>query len=248
MKKLFVNLSCIFVLVLVLKSCSFKEKIYVNADGSGSMSFHMDASQLMKLAGDEFAESDKSFDSIMDFKTLLDEKRDSIAGLPADQQAKLKALEKFRLKMKMIPEEEEMSFTLMTDFNKASELTDMFSEMSNLQGLGDTPNPEDQPLAALSGNSSSAVTYNFEDNVFKRNVEVIDRDLLNAQIDSIGEMEMFFQSSTYKLEYHFFKPVKSVSDSTAFFSQDRKTVTVERNFMEYLKNPESFNIEFVLED
>ena len=158
MKKLFVNLSFIFVLALVLKSCSFKEKIYVNPDGSGSMAFHMDASQLMKLAGDEFTESDKSFDSIMDFKTLLDEKRDSIAGLPADQQAKFKALEKFRLKMKMMPEEQEMSFTLMTDFDKASELTDMFSEMSNLQGLGDTPNPEDQPLAALSGNSSSAVT------------------------------------------------------------------------------------------
>jgi hypothetical protein len=248
MKNLLINLFCAFILILVLKSCSFKEEIYINEDGSGSIAFNMDASQLMKLAGDEFADSDKSFDSIMDFKTLLEEKKDSIANLPEDQQSKLKALENFKLKMVMIPEKEEMSFTLMTDFDKASELTDMFSEMSKLQGLGDSPKANQQPMSVLNANSSSSVTYSYKNNVFERNIEVTDRELLNAQIDSISDMEMFFQSSTYQLEYHFFKPVKSVSADNALFSQDRKTVIIEKNFLDYMKNPESFNIEFVLEE
>lgn len=234
--------------LISIVSCSFKEEIYINADGSGNIAFSVDASQLMQMAGDEFGDSEKTFDSIINFKTLLSEKRDSIAGLPKDQQEKLKALENFKMHMVMKPEESQMAFTLMTDFEDASELKDMFSKMSELQGLGDSPKDAPTGLKAMSSNETTNVSYSFKNNVFKRNAKIVDEDLLQKQLDSIGEMEMFFKSSTYILEYHFFKPVKSVTDPTAMFSQDRKTVTIEKSFMNYTKSPEVLNVEFVLED
>ena len=61
-------------------------------------------------------------------------------------------------------------------------------------------------------------------------------------------MALMFGSSTYKLNYHFPKPIKSVSNETAMFSADRKTVTIEYGFMDYIANPEALNLEVVLED
>lgn len=247
MKKIVASLISVFI-ILGYTSCSFKEEIYINPDGSGSMAFNMDASQLMKMAGDEISQGEKSIDSTINFKLLIEEKKDSIAQLPKEQQDKLKALEKFKLKMVMQPENEEMSFTLMTDFDKASNLSDMFSEMAKLQSLRNPNTGEKQPFSVMNSSSSSAVSYSMDDNVFTRNVEILDKALLKAQIDSISDMAMFFENSTYKLEYHFYKPIKSVSDPDALFSQDRKTVFIEQNFMEYLKNPESLNVEFILEE
>ena len=67
-------------------------------------------------------------------------------------------------------------------------------------------------------------------------------------MDSLSEMAMMFGSSRYKLNYHFPRPIKSVSNNQALFSDDRKSFALEFDFMETLKNPELLNVEVVLED
>jgi len=52
----------------------------------------------------------------------------------------------------------------------------------------------------------------------------------------------------FKSVYKFPKKVKSVSDSTAMLSQDRKTVTVSYDWEEYLASPEKASIKIELED
>ena len=61
-------------------------------------------------------------------------------------------------------------------------------------------------------------------------------------------MSAMFGTSTYKLNYHFPRAVKSVSNEKAMFSADRKTVTIEFPFMTYALDPEALNLEIVLED
>ena len=71
--------------------------------------------------------------------------------------------------------------------------------------------------------------------------------MVAAAKDTTGMTQMMFAGSNYTLKYHFPRKVKSVSHPGAMFSDDRKTVTVQYPFTEYLENPDKLNLEVVLE-
>lgn len=251
MKKTTFLLLCVFTLVLV--SCQFSEDIYINEDGSGKMSFSFDGSQLMQMAGDKISESnEEAIDSTFSFKEIFDAKRDSISKLTIEEQEKLKSLEPFNMHMVMNPETSEMKFNLFRAFKKTDELEDMFKAMnnfSNMKGKGgarvDDPN---NPFSSFGENGSTELSYAYNGKVFTRKAKIVDKERYKQMTDSLQEMSMMFASSKYKLNYHFPKPIKSVSNETALFSEDRKSVTVEFGFMDYVTNPEALNLEVILED
>jgi hypothetical protein len=238
----------------LLTSCQFSENIYINPDGSGTMQFSMDASELMEMAGDEMKKEsgDKAMDSTIVFKEFFELKKDSIAGLSQEDQDKLKVLEDFKMHMMMDPKTKKMMFDLSTDFKNANELQDMFkamNSMSNLQGKGGiNSNDASNPFSSIGNDGSTEVSYSYENNKFRRTGKVTNQELHQQAMDSLGEMAMMLGGSNYKLNYHFPKPIKSVSNEKAMMSQDRKTVTLEVGFIESLRNPEVLNIEVILED
>ena len=245
----------IFLLGLVVTfctSCEFSENIYINEDGSGKMEFSFDASALMEMGGDEMGEfgEEERMDSIMHFRDFLEEKKDSIATLSKQDQEELKALEPFSLHMLMDPKTKEMNFELFTDFKSVNELQDMFAAMSKIQNL-DSKNKEkdDNPLAKSLSGTNTDVVYSFENNVFTRTSTIVDKELHKQSLDSMEEgTGMIFASSKLKLNYHFPRKIKSVSNDKVYFSEDKKSFVLELDFMEYIRNPESGNIEVVLED
>jgi len=251
MNKLSLFLICLS--TLVFTSCNFTEEITINQDGSGRMEFSFNADELMQMAGDEMAKGQKeAIDSTFSFKEVFDAKRDSISRLTREEQAKLKALEAFSMHMVMDPEAQKMEFEMFSDFENVNDLQDMFQAMnnvSNLQGSGPAKaNDPNNPFSAMSKNGNTALSYTFKDNVFKRNVVVKDKEVQKQLADSLGQMAIMFASSKYKLKYHFPKKIKSVSHEAALFSEDRKTVTVEYGFMDYVTRPESLNLEVILEN
>lgn len=255
MKHIFKFLVC--VMVMATTSCQFSETIYVNEDGSGHVDFSMDASEMMEMIsqmGDGQATNgmDKAMDSTLVFKDFIREKKDSIASLSAEDQQKIKALEDFIMKIKMDPDTNEMQFNLSRDFDRASELQDMFKAMnsfSNLQGQGGAPaNSSSSPFSSMGSEGTTEVNYAFDGTVFKRSAKIIDEEAHQTMIDSLGQAEMMFGASKYKINYHFPRAVKSFSEEGAMYSEDRKTVTYEVGFMEVLKNPKLLEFEVVLED
>ncbi|WP_335977619.1 hypothetical protein [Gaetbulibacter jejuensis] len=243
----------VFLAMVCLTSCQFSENIYINEDGSGKMEFSMDASELMQMAGEKMKEDGtERMDSTIVFKDFLDEKRDSISKLPQEDQDKLKALENFKMHMLMDTETSVMKFDLLTDFKDAGELQDMFQAMNsvgNMQGEGGMkPADASNPFSSLGSNSATDIKYTFKKGVFKRSAKIIDTELHQQAMDSLSSMEMMFATSNYTLNYHFPKPIKSVSNEAAMFSDDRKSFTLEVNFMESLKNPALLDVEVILED
>lgn len=246
-----------FILVIVLfcslvfQSCQFSENIYINEDGSGKMEFSFDGSQFMQMAGDNIAESgEKAIDSTFSFKDLLLAKSDSISKLTEDEQQKLKSLEPFSMHMVMNPETSEMKFNLLTEFKTVNELQDMFKAMKNfgdLKGKEKTGNAAN-PMPSFGSDENTELNYNFNGKTFTRTAKVLDKEAYEKATDSLGQMTMMFGTSVYKLNYHFPKPIKSVSNERALFSADRKRVTVEYSLLDYLANPEALNLEVVLED
>jgi hypothetical protein len=84
--------------------------------------------------------------------------------------------------------------------------------------------------------------------VFKRVVAIVDQKRLDSLQGNLGQAEMMFAASSYKLEYFFPKKIKSVSLENAVIGEDGKNFTAEINFMEYVKNPQILNVEVTLED
>jgi hypothetical protein len=232
-----------------LTSCQFSENIYINEDGTGKMEFSFDGTELMKMAGDGMGEAnEKAMDSTFSFKELFEGKQDSIAQLPAEERAILEELKNFTMRMVMNPETKEMKMDMITEFKNVGELQDMFSKMNKLQALNKEEQAANNPMSSMNQGGFTDLKYEYNGKVFKRNVTITDKALHQKMIDSLGDMTEMYASSTYKLNYHFPKPVKSVSNENALFSADRKMVTISYNFTDYLLDPEALNLEVVLED
>lgn len=246
----FFTLFCLVIFTTIF-SCQFSENIYINTDGSGKMEFTFDGSQLMQMAGDKISESqEKAIDSTFSFKELFSTMRDSISKLSEEEQQKLKSLEPFNMHMVMDPKTSKMQFNMFTDFSKVSELQDMFKAMKSFGDMKgkEQANNANNPFSSFGGDGSTSLDYNYDGKTFIRTAKIIDKEAYKLVTDSLGQMAMMFGSSTYKLNYHFPKRIKSVSNQTALFSDDRKSFTVEFGFMDYMTNPEALNLEVVLED
>jgi hypothetical protein len=225
-------------------SCQITENVYVNDDGSGKLSFDIDASGVMAMAGDKMG-SEKDMDSTFTFKQIFAEKKDSIAKLPAEEQARLKKMENVSVNMKMNAAEKQFLVSMFMDFKKADELMDMMQAMNSMKPS--KAMPSDTPFSAIGNADASELKFSFDGTSFKRNVIIKDKAAIAAAKDTTGMTQMMFAGSNYILKYHFPRKVKSVSHKDAMFSEDRKTVTIQYPFTEYLENPDKLNLEVVLE-
>lgn len=230
---------------LFFTSCQISENIHMNEDGSGKLSFDIDASGVMAMAGEEM-KSEKNMDSTFTFKELLATKKDSIAKLPAEEQARLKKMENVSVNMKMNSESKQFLISMFMDFKSANELLDLMQGVNSMkpkQGADDPNNP----LSKMGDPSNTDLKFEFNGTNFKRTVKVKDKTLLAAAKDTTGMTAMMFGGSSYTLKYHFPRKIKSVTNPAALFSDDRKTVTVEYPFTQYIDDPEKLNLEVVLE-
>ncbi|QDO92721.1 hypothetical protein FNB79_01600 [Formosa sediminum] len=248
MKKIYLLSMCL--LLLIVSSCNFSENIYIEANGTGKMSFEFDGSQLMQMGGDTMGESgEKALDSTIVFKDFLEAKKDSIATLPKEEQERLKTLERFTMHMLMDPATQKMVIDVNTDFDSVDELQDMFKVLNKANELKETNEAQQtSPLAKMGTTEASEVDYTYNGKVFKRIVTIVDPELLESTKDSLADAEMILAASTYTLNYHFPKKIKSVSLENAMFSADHKSFSAELSFKDFLTNPESLNVEVILED
>ncbi|MCL6267843.1 hypothetical protein [Flagellimonas myxillae] len=233
--------------VALVSSCNFTEEIFLNEDGTGKLSINFDGSEIMEMAGEEMVKSnEKPVDSLISFKDFLIEKKDSIAQLPPEEQAKLKRLEPFNMHMVMNPEEKVMKFDLFSEFKKVEEVNDAFNAFQGASSFG--PNGgEEQQGGMASQEPTTEVTYSFRKNTFTRKSKILDEALFQQSLDSMQGAEMFLSGSTYTLKYHFPRRVKSASVEGATFSADGKTLYYEVGFMDLMKDPSTLDLEVELE-
>lgn len=228
-------------------NCNFTENLYINEDGSGKMSFDVDASAIMDMGGDQM-KNVKSMDSTFTFKAFFEAKKDSIAKLPKADQERLKKMENFSVNMKMQPKEKKFMFSIFTNFKNTSDLVDMMEAMKTIDDMKGKKKQENpgNPLSNMS-QSNTDLKFTFDGTTFSRKVKVKDAALQKTMADSLGSMKGMLAAFNYTIKYHFPRKVKSVSNNNALFSEDRKTVIIEYPFTDYLEKPESLSFEVVLE-
>lgn len=246
--KLYKLLSFLF-LIATLTSCTLTENIYINDNGTGKFSIDMDGSSLIAMAGDQMgADAKKNIDTTFTFKQLFEERKDSIAKLSPEAQKELKKMENFVVNTKMNAENKVFLMTLSTDFKNVNELQDALQAMSTLQKLESGGGNPSTPFSGGLGDNNSKLSYTYDGKKFTRKA-VIDQQKLAAKVkDSSAEMsKMIFASSNYIIKYHFPKRIKKVSNPSALFSEDRKTITIQYPFTDYMENPDKLNFEVEFE-
>lgn len=247
--KLYKLLSFSF-LFAIFTSCTFTENIYINDNGSGKFSVDMDGSALMEMAGNQLgdqmgADAKTPKDSTFTFKKLFEEKRDSIAKLSPEAQKELKKLENFVVNTKMDAEKKEFLMTLSTDFKNVNELQDILQTLQALQKL--ESGNSTTPFGGFGSNNSN-LNYSYDGRKFTRIAKINTQKVTEKTNDSAVDMsKMIFESSNYILKYHFPKRVKKASNSSALFSDDRKTITIQYPFTDYMENPDKLNLEVEFE-
>lgn len=234
-------------MILLLTSCTVTENIYIEADGSGKFNVDLDGSSLMAMMPKDSLKNEKSIDSTFTFKQLLADNKDSIAKLPISEQQQLKKLENFNMRMQMNQDQKQFLFSLQTNFKNVSELQDAMVAINAMSSLQNKVNKTNEFGAGVPAdgfaNNNAVVSYSFKGNKFKRTA-TLNTSKKVVQNEEAAEMnKMIFASSNYIVKYHFAKPVKKVSNTAAMFSEDRKTITIQYPFSEYIDAPEKMNIE-----
>lgn len=243
MKQLF----SLFALFFVLTSCTFTEEITINPDGTGKYNMDIDGSSIMAMMPKDSLKQEKNIDSVFTFKEMFDTMRDSIAKLSKEDQDKIKNLEKFNMRMKMNFDSKQFLFAINTNFKSVAELQEVMASLSELQKMNKSQS-KNNPMGDIGGFglSTAKVNYEYTGKKFSRKAIVDKEALKRLENDSAAaSYKMIYESSKYIIKYHFPKSVKSVSNKTAMFSEDRKTITIEYPFNEYMKEPEKLNFEVV---
>jgi hypothetical protein len=234
-------------MILLLTSCTVTENIYVEVDGSGKFNVDMDGSSLLAMMPNDSLKNEKSIDSTFTFKQLLADHKDSIAKLSGEEQQMLKKIENFNMRMQMNQEQKQFLFSLETNFKNVSELQDAITAINAISLL---QNKATKPIEFGSAfpsdglvNNNATLRYSLKGSKFSR-IAVLNKVEKQTHNEEAAEMNnMIFASSNYIVKYHFAKPVKKVSNTSALFSEDRKTVTLQYPFLDYMDHPDKLNVE-----
>ncbi len=149
------NIVVILLIAFGVLSCEIREEYTFKEDGGGRYEMVLDFSDFMKMKEENDSTFfDQKIDTIIDFAVLLEEKRDSIANLPEEEQARLQSLEPLKFEMKVNDTTQQMLMNVIYDFEDISEL-EKFAETienANIQALDELSGAED-PLQNTASDS-----------------------------------------------------------------------------------------------
>jgi hypothetical protein len=224
----------------------FTEELSINNDGSGTYAFKMNMSQMMEsmkeVSNKDSLKEPEVLDTIVFFKDILEEKKDSISRLTRDEQSLLKGLEDLKLHMQVDEENGKMLMDFVMDFKNIDELKDMQNKISKAQALSDGKEQGN------SLKSKADVEYSFDGKTFRRSVimKELSEEKLQEVEKSIQQSGSFLEGTMYKIIYHFENEIEGVSFNGAVLSKDQKTVTIEVPLDSVMKNPKWLDFEVKL--
>lgn len=232
----------ISIILLSLSSCQITEKIYFEEDGSGKYNLEINMSEMMKSLN-ELSDKENNIDStyvakdsIMYFSDILKNRKDSIAKLPKEKQKQLIRMKDVKMIIHEDKRKNEFWMSMVGSFKNTKDLENLIDVFNATQSKGK------QVL------SKANIKYTYKKNKFSR--KAIEKEFTTEQQEtydnSMKGFEMFMKGTSYTLEYHFLKPIKKASIKDAKFSEDKKTIYIEKSIGDLIDNPNVFDFEIKL--
>lgn len=172
MTKRVIVLCSLFVFLLV--SCNVQERIVFNDNMGGHYETSIDLSAMMTMVnemGGGASDPNKKktkMDTVIVFADLIRDKKDSIAGLPKEDRAKIENLKDFTMAMKMDEANGEFVMNISKDFKSFSELERVAYEVDDVFDQAKSEAQKEQSAPGGEMMSLDKVIYTFENNIFRR--------------------------------------------------------------------------------
>lgn len=236
----------LLLLVFFLTSCQVTETIYLNEDGTGKIETVSlrDEHSYMQLAGENYSKEEIFRDTTYVFEDLITKHSETFSRLPAFEKAIFQKFATVKVNIKKSSFEKEFRTTITQNFNKIEEVADLYKTEEYADDI-------ENNYALVAEEHYYSVNYAFDGSLFKRIVKITDAVELKKQQDKIEgyktQVSKFKITQPYLLKYHFPRKIKSVSNSNAKISEDRKSLELQFLIADCLVNPESTNLEVVLE-
>jgi hypothetical protein len=263
---------CRFLIAAALLFClagcfEINEDIDIKPGGSGQLSIHTDASQMLDMlqsfmSSDEMAKKlpSKKLDTVIQMSSLVDSAKDPNGD-------KKKLLKDGTMHMNLNLDQKVFKTDMQVPFSSQANLQKVYMSMND-QSLGmanmakmmsgatdsasahplDGPAPED-PMAGMGGgqmpdmgNMNSIYSFESRDGFLSRKLDQGKWKSLqeNAQFSQMQSLQSMGISIPYSLTVHLPRPAKKVSNPAATLSADKKTVTLKYNMAEVFQHPEKF--------
>jgi hypothetical protein len=237
-----------FIAFNLIAGCEIGWETKFNKDGSGKYSMIVDLSSMLQMASsmpnpDEEKPSSLK-DTMIDFSKILEDKKDSIAKLPREEQRRLKELEDLSIVIKAD-----------TATNKGFMRVDYdFDDMEDLKSLSEKlKNAEVDKLASFGGAKKMnpkgkdrgfpVITDFFDVDFNKKSFTTKIKDGANKKMKSdSGKDEAFAKMIVFKIRYLFPYKIKSVNNENVKILSNFKGIEFDVNFADMAKNPNYFDV------
>lgn len=258
MKKILVCLS----IILIVSSCTMKEKMVMNEDGSGSFSYGFDLSGIFKMGfkSSDSAKTKKVIDTVFTFKEVFAKAKDSIAKLPEAEKQKLKMLENFKVNVKANEAQQQLKFDMEYNFPSTDSLKNMVSPLEMLEAM-----PKIGPGKQLGGlsavpeqqNKKTHFSYNYDGKVFEKKILIPDdakKSVKKKKKEKTPEdglskkMDEILKECKYSVEYHFPKKIKTISLKNAIIAKDRKSFVLDIPMMDFPEDEQELGFKVTFEN
>lgn len=241
MKKIFV----IFI-VIVIQSCQVTEIIHLNPDGSGSILVEQlrDEQSYQLVAGENYSKEEKFEDTTYVFQDYANKYGETFSKLTPFEKSVYEKHFPVKVKIKKSSFEKEFRTQLSQQFKTISEVADLYKTEDYADNI--------QNNYALSAEKHYySVRFTFDGTRFNRIVKITNPEELKKQQEELSEAKNrlagFPLKQSFELRYYFPKPIQSVSNTKAIISDDKKSLVLTFSLVEAVTNPESTNLEVVLD-
>ncbi|MBZ4037098.1 hypothetical protein K6T82_20210 [Flavobacterium sp. 17A] len=235
-----------FLFFILLSSCQITETITINADGSGKVEVVQlrEENSYMQLAGEEYSKENVFEDTTYVFKEYIDKYRENFSKYKPEEQQLFQKYSNVKVHLKKSSFEKEYKNEFSLHFTKVSDIPDLYKTENYASDI-------QHNYALTAENHYFRIEYTFDGKVFKRSVVIINEvEFEKAKGDSERFKAKYGASKltqSYVLKYYFPKKIKSVSNSKAIITSDQKSLTIEFQLADCLKDPESTNLEVILD-
>lgn len=242
-----------------------EEKIMIREDNSGSYSFNVDMSEMLKMmksmGGEEKMKKEmaKKLDTIVYLKSIVD----TSTQLTAEEKTMLKD---GWIKVKADNEKDELSFEIKGDFSKLENLDytrsnmmkaikklKVMDKMMDKEGKKEKKEEEAEADGPLGKNGDEdnpfAKGYSFTAVPGKISYKVTDKKKVDENFESDSTKMMLQMMSSMmgdagiKTSYTLPRPVKNYKGSNATLSADKKTITFNVPFKDLMEDPKMMEYE-----
>jgi hypothetical protein len=236
----------LLLLIFFITSCQVTETIHLNEDGTGKIEINelRDEQSYMQLMGENYSKEEVFKDTTYIFKDLIAQHAETFSRLPAFEKAIFEKFNSVEVHSKKSSFEKEFRTTIRQKFTKIEEVADLYKTEEYADDI-------ENNYALVAEEHYYSVNFIFDGKIFKRIVKITDAVELKKQQDKIAELKTRVVhlkiSQPYVLKFYFPRKIKSVSNLNAKISDDKKALELQFLITDCLINPESTNLEVVLE-